>query len=197
MLADSGSLRLQQGRQCRPGGKQAGNHIADRLADQGGRALRLARGLHQAAHGLNNDVVGRAVGQRAGLAEAGDADIHQPGIEGAQRFGADAQALGHARPEVLDHHIDLPGQLMHHGDRIRMFEVQHQALLVAIHDREQGALPILHGADGAVVVALGRLHLHDFRAQIGQQGRGHGARQNPGEVQDADAVQRTGGSFFG
>ena len=35
------------------------------------------------------------------------------------------------------------------------------------------------------------------RAQIGQQGRGHGARQNPGEVQDADAVQRTGGRFFG
>ena len=128
--------------------------------------------------------------QWAGLAEARDAHIDQPGIERAQRRGPDAQALGHAGAEVLDHHIHLLRQFMHHGHGLRMLEVQHQALLVAVHHREQRALAVPHGAYGAVVVALGRLHLDHFGAQVGQQGRGHGAGQDPCEVQDADAVQR-------
>ena len=128
--------------------------------------------------------------QRAGLTETRDAHIDQPGIERAKRRGPDAQALGHAGAEVLDHNIHLLRQFMHHGYGLRMLEVQHQALLVAVHHREQRALAVPHGAYGAVVVALGRLHLDHLRAQVGQQGRGHGAGQHAREVQDADAVQR-------
>ena len=197
LLALPGGAGLQQRGQRGPGGEQAGHHVADGLAHDGGRAIGLARGLHEAAHGLHDDVVGRPVGQRPGLAEARDADIDQARIECPQLACADAQALGHAGAEVLHHHVGLGGHLADQGHGLGVLEVQHQALLVAVHHREQRAFAVVHGADGAVVVALRRLDLDDLGAQVGQQGRGQRPGQHAREVEDAHAVQRAGGTGRG
>jgi len=193
MLALARAPLLQQRGQRGPGGEQAGDHIGHGLADHGGRAFGVARGLHQAAHGLHDDVVGRQVRQRPGLTEARNTHVDQPRIHAAQGHGADAQALGHAGAEVLDHHVGRGGQ---GGDGLRgigVLEVEHQALLVAVERREQAAHAFAHGADVAVVIARGRLDLDDLGPQVGQQGRGQRARQHAAEVEDAHAIERAGG----
>ena len=197
LLALAGALRLQQRRQGGPGGKQAGHHIAHRFAHQGGRAFGLAGGFHQAAHGLHDDVVSRAVRHGAGLAKAGHAHVDQLGVEAAQFVGTNAQAIGHAGAEVLHHHIGLCGQLVHQGHGLGVLHVEHQALLVAVHHREQGALAVFHGADVAVVVTLRWLDLDDFGTQIGQQRSGQRAGQHTGEIQNLDALQRQAGRAAG
>ena len=45
-----------------------------------------------------------------------------------------------------------------------MFEIQNQTLLVAIHDAEERALAVFHGAYGSVIIALWWLDLDDFSA---------------------------------
>jgi hypothetical protein len=72
-------------------------------------------------------------------------------------------------------------------------QVEHQALLAAVHDGEQGAAAFAHGTDVAVVVALWGLDLDHFGAEVGQQGRGERAGQHAREVHDAYTLQRAGG----
>ena len=191
VLALAGARGLVERGQRRPRRIQAGHHVRDRLAHQRGRAVGVAGGFHDAAHGLDDHVIGRALGHGAGLAKARHAHIDQLGVECAQRISANTQALCHAGAKVFHHHVHLLRQRVDQRHRRGQLQVKHQAFLVAVHGGEQRALALAHGANGAVVVALGRLHLDHLGAQIGQQHRGHGPGQHAGEVQHTQTVQGT------
>src|SRR5215470_20691 len=70
-----------------------------------------------------------------------------------------------------------------------MLKIEGDAALVAVDGRERGAHPVL-AAQVAQVVAEGRpLHLDHVGAQIGEEGGAVGARDDAGEVEDADAFE--------
>ena len=71
-------------------------------------------------------------GGRAGLPEAADRAIDQPGVERAQPRLARAQTLGRAGPEVLDVDVRLADQGIEHLGIGGILGVQLDAALVAV-----------------------------------------------------------------
>jgi hypothetical protein len=76
------------------------------------------------------------------------------------------------------------------GEVVGLAQVKDDRLLAAVGGPEQGAFPVRERPDMAVVVAARRLHFHDLRADVGEEHRGEGPRQDSGEVKDGDARQR-------
>ena len=170
-------------------------HAGDEIGDGDAEAQRLTLGGagdgHQPAFGLHDEIIARPVGQRPVAAIAGDRAMDDPRVERPQGFIIEAEALQGFGHEILDDDIGAAHQLAHQLGPARARHVEGDRLLVAI-DRE------VIGGDAAhagrrpfpgLIAALGRLHLPDLGAQIGQ---GHGApwpRQHPGEIEDLDAFQ--------
>ena len=65
---------------------------------------------HHPAHALRDLVEPTALGVRAGLAEAREARVHEPRVARQQHVGPDAEAVLHARPQVLDEHVGAVDQ---------------------------------------------------------------------------------------
>ena len=64
-------------------GEEAGAEVRDRHPDLDGRAAVTARGAHDSAHALRDEIVAAAIGVRARLAEARDRAVDQPRIDRA------------------------------------------------------------------------------------------------------------------
>ena len=128
---------------------------------------------------------------RAGLAIAGQADVDQPLVEGAQRFIVEAEALHHAWAEAFDQDIGLGGHPPQGGLSFGGFQIQREALFAAIGGAEDGAFSVDQRRHVAGVIAAGLFNLDNIRAEVGEQ---HG-RCGPGEqtrqVEHGDAVERS------
>src|SRR6202022_3106944 len=95
-----------------------------------------------------------------------------------------------AGAEVLDDHVRVLHQRLDHLHRLRLLQVERDAALVPVEEQVRGGLAVLVGRPGARLVARpGVLHLHDVRAQVGQQRAAPGAGDDAGEIDDADAVE--------
>ena len=101
----------------------------------------------------------------------------------------DAEAPGHAGPVVVDHHVGVRGQPPEYLPAGLGGQVEQDAPLVPVVDREADPAPA--AVSDAELVAAGRpLDLDDLRPELAEQG-GH---VRPGddrpEVQHAQAGQR-------
>jgi hypothetical protein len=95
----------------------------------------------------------------------------------------------HAGQEVLHDHVSPLSELEGDLRPLGMLEIEGDAALVAIDGREGGAHPVLATQD-AQVVAQGRpLHLDDVGAEVGEEGGTVRARNDAGEIEDADTFE--------
>ncbi len=174
-----------------------GAEVRQRDAHAHGAFARPAGDAHQAAHALGDGVEARPVGIGPVLAEAGDAGVDQPRVDGAQLVRADAQAVLDVRAVVLDEHVGLPDQRMQDRQPLGLLHVQRQAFLVAVQVLVVGAVVV---APADHVVATGRagrdLQLDDPRALVGEDAHCRRAGAHAGGVEEGEARQCTGSHSF-
>ena len=136
------------------------------------------------------EIVPGLAGARAGLAVAGDRAIDQLGIDRAHRLIAEPQPRHHAGAELLDQHIGA-GQQRHKLVAIGLvLEIEHEALLAAVEQREHRALAVEARLVMAHVLAARPLDLDHLGAGLRQQQRGERPRQQRGEIEHENAGQR-------
>ena len=193
----AGALALVQRGEDRPGRHQrAAAEVGDLARGRHGRAAgRAAQPEQPVARQVVEVVAGPpAVGPL--LAVAGDRAVHEPRVLLPQALVADAQAVEHARPERLEQDVVLADQPEEHVAALSHLQVEPETLLPTIQREEQrGGRARLHARDGgrrpADVVAEPRvLDLEHLRAVIREQERAEPARQQPAEVEHADARER-------
>src|SRR4029077_1160166 len=106
---------------------------------------------------------------------------------------AEAEALHRAGAEVLDEHVGLPHERLDHVDTLGRLQIEGHAAFVPVEEEVRGGLAVLAGRPGARLVARVRvLHLDDVGAEVSQQCAAPGPRNDAGEVEHADAVEREG-----
>ena len=159
----------------------------------------MAAGAHHAGVTLQDEVVGRAFGQRPALPKTRDRAVHQLGVALGQALVVQPIARHGAHLVVLDEHVALLGQLAHHRLPFGLGDVQRDGFLAAVVGQKTrrvvgihlSALRVLHaveGADAARVIALARLlHLDDGGAHVGQVLGAHGPGDHTGQVEHGDA----------
>ncbi|MNC17418.1 hypothetical protein D3C75_652970 [compost metagenome] len=159
------------------------------------RAARAQRAAHwpghvrQAGHHLHHLVQRQAVVVRA-AEEAFVRGIDQPRVALAQRCVVQAQLVHTPRLEVLDEHVGGVDQLQHGVAAFRRFDIDGDALLVAVEGAEE-ARPRAQQAARAVT-AQG-FDLDHFGAKVTEDhaaGRPHDHVRN---LDDTDAVQGKSG----
>ena len=129
---------------------------------------------------------------------ARDGTVDEPRVDLVELLVPDADPIGGADPEVLNQGIGLADQVVHHGQALRLLQVDHHAALVAV-EREEGG-HFSRGRDvleamGPVELAGPRgLDLQDVGAQISQAQPSERTRQHLRAVEDSDAVQGACGS---
>ena len=189
-LAEPGFFALVQRRENALNGVHTGDQINESHAQAHRLALFVTRDRHEAALGLNDEVVAGTVLHRVTAAVTGDRAMDQPWIDRGQCFVIQPEALETRRQKVFDYHIGLRSQV---EDQLAAFGLAHihrQALLVAIGAEVVGGdagLGRRHPAAG--VITLQAFDLPHLGAKVGQ---GHG-RPGPGEdasqIQYLDALQ--------
>ena len=163
-----------------------------------GRAVfRVSRHRHHPGHRLNGTVVGRRLGRRAGLAVARDRTIDQVGLDCLHRLIPEAEAVDHARPEVLHHDVGVLDQPSDDFESARVFEVERQRPLVGIHGQEErrhaGLANVVVGADAAALVAgAGFLDLDHIRAQQPELHGRERTGEHLGKIDDPNAGESLG-----
>ena len=114
----------------------------------------------------------------------------RPGLRRCRSVGAEPHRLERSRPKILDQHLCAGDQIGQQFAAARIPEVQRHALLVARIDLPVDADPV--GLPGAQrVAALRVLDLDDLRAEIGELETDHIAGNEPRQIDDAYAVERT------
>ena len=199
VLAQPGAAAGFQGQHYAQGRPHAGDGIAHIVAHHLGAAFGGAGHHHPAAHTLYAGVVGRPVGVGAAaagaVAVAGDAGVHQAGVDGAELVVAEAQPGQGAGAPVVQQDIGNAQHIFEGALSRRVAQVQGNALFVAVDAQVAGADA---GAVGAVdvgvvgagaVAAAGAFNFDDLGAHIGQNEGAEGAGHDVGGVQDAQAGQ--------
>ena len=193
-LALAGALPVEQGRHEGEGGVEAAHGVAHREPGAQGVQAFVAVDGHLPGQALDDLVVGRLQGVRAGLAEAGDGAVDQLRVQCGQDLVAQAQAVHDAGAEVLHQDVGVQDQLLEQVLAFGALGVEGDGVLVGVLGQEAGAHQRLveFGDDAQLagqVAVLGVLHLDDVGAQEGQVEGGEGARQDVGEVEDLDAFE--------
>ncbi len=181
-------------------GEDAIDHVhgADLVGQPGaGRHRRLvaAPGVgDQPGQALDKHVLSRPVDIGPFLAVAGAGAVDDPRVYGTEILVAVAELGKHARPEVLHHHIGLPGHLHHHPMHLAALEIEGDRPLVAVPGQEVRALRAAHPfgkeGHGAEQIASARpLDLDDVGSHVAQKLSGERPLQQMAEIQDGDAVE--------
>ena len=197
MLAHARRATLMQGGQNGGGGIDAGKNIRHCDADFLRLTARFAGNAHQPGHALDNEIIARTVGIRAGLAKPGDRTIDQAGVDRGQIGVIQPVFCQAADFEVFDHHVGVGNQGAHLGLPFGGAKIADYRGFAAIGGIEiSGGLvttPFDKGRPPAAgIIAFGGLYLDHVRAQIGQGLARPRACQNPGQFDNLYASQRRG-----
>ncbi len=193
----AGDLALAQRHEDPDRGHQrAAAEVGDLARRLDRRPVALAGQPEQADEPEVVHVVAGAVAVRPVLAVAGDRAVDDPGVLLLEPLVADPEPVQHAGAEALEQHVGLAHEPQQHlAPRLRL-EVDADRALVAVQREEQrraGALlrPLVVRRRPAHVVAQpGVLDLQHVGAEVGQQPRAEPARQQPRQVEHADARER-------
>ena len=171
---------------------------------QGTRQRRIAdlpHGPHRPAIALQDQVLPRPVSIRPLRSVARDGTVDEPRVDLVELLVPDADPIGGADPEVLNQGIGLADQVVHHGQALRLLQVDHHAALVAVEREEGGHLSrggdVLEAMSPVELAGPGRLDLQDIGAQIPQAQAGERTRQHLRAVENRDAVEGARGSQLG
>ena len=133
------------------------------------------------------------VGQRAGLAPAGDAAIDQRRLALQADVRPQAERLHDAGAKALDQHVGLRDQPQRDLAGLRLLEVQRDRLAPA---RQHIAVARGEGSHAVALARLGGLDravdADDARALVGQHHAGKGRWPQPGELDHREVRQGAG-----
>ena len=127
-LTLAGPLTVAESRHDPDRRVQTGHHVHERHTDLPGFAVGIARDAHQASDRLREEVV---AGDLA-AADPQDAAVHDGGVRLPDRRLVQAVAPHHAGPEVLDHDVGTPSELLRGVQVRRILEVEGHAPLVPV-----------------------------------------------------------------
>jgi hypothetical protein len=113
---------------------------------------------------LRNLVETRALGERAGLTESGNAGVHQPRIVLAEGFIVDAEPELDVGPKIFHHHIGGRDQAFQYADAFGFFQIERDRALVAMRVLIVGTL--LPSQRIVAAHMLGHLHLNYIGAPV-------------------------------
>ncbi len=187
----AGALAPEQRRQHGLGRVHAGHHVHHGHAELERVLAGFAVDGHEPGLALDHQVVAGAFGLGACAVVAGHRAVNQVGLEGLELGIAQAQFVGTAGLEVLNHHIELRQQVMDQLLPFRRLQVHRDGPLVAVHAVVVGGLRLAdaHAPVAGVVAASGVLHLDDFGAEVGQHLPAQGACKHARQVQDPHAFE--------
>ncbi len=188
-LAAPAAIACMDRRERGDGGIESCDDVDDRDARLR-RSVGRAGHAHQPADRLDERVVAREC-RALPLAEARDLAVDDAWVDGGDLLVAEPEALERARLEVRDHHVRALAQPTCELAVGGVAEVEDDRALVAIRGMVVGgaALRIRRRRPASRVVAVRRLDLDDVGAQVAERLRDERAREHPGQVDDAQAVQ--------
>ncbi|OPY90206.1 MAG: hypothetical protein A4E73_02610 [Syntrophaceae bacterium PtaU1.Bin231] len=139
------------------------------------------------------DVVTREQAVRTVLPVARKRAVHDARVDFAHRPVIDAETLHDAGPVALDDHVGLLRHPVEDPPALLGPEIQADALLVAV-EREVGRLPLLVLSARRVPhvlhrEGLGRFHLDDLGAEIGQDHGAERSRDIIRQIENLDAFE--------
>ena len=190
VLRLAGALAGEKGARHGLRGGDAGQLVRQDGANQA-RARFVGAPLHagQAGKRLDQRVVNRLVGVRAGLPKAAHGNVDDVFLGGADVRFVQPQASHHAGAVVLHEHIRGPRQAQQHFAPRRRSRVHAQRALVAVVVQEHRIELLGAGAAAArEIPAAGALHLDHVGALVAKDHRTVRAGDDAGEVDDANAV---------
>ena len=125
------------------------------------------------------------------MAEGPQGAEHESRIESEQRLGTEAQLLDDAGAKILDDHVGLGDIALEPGDGFRILQVEHDRALVHVDGVEGRAAPEgERWTPASGLVTFRALHLHDVRAQVGENLARERTGEGLGNLDDLDPVQR-------
>ena len=101
---------------------------------------------------------------------------------------ADAEARRDAGAEVVHQHVGLAHEVEQHREVCRLFQIEHQTQLAAVHTEKRAALGFQRGRVFAQIVASRRLDLDDLGALVGEQGAAVWPGDVSGQVENTQAA---------
>ena len=128
------------------------------------------------------------------LPVAGDRRVDDARVDRRDRVVVHAQRGDDTGPEAFDDHVGVLRQRQERVAAPRVLEVERDAALVAIHgavEGRDGSRPVAEVA--RIVAGAGVLDLDHVGAEVGEIERADRARQQPRQVEHADALERGGG----
>ena len=186
----------EQAREDRDGAEEPGHHVADRdphLGRSPAVVVGRSRDRHQAADRLHDEVVAGLGRVRAVRAEARDREVHEVGVDRRQGGVVEPEPREPADAVVLDQDVGLGQEAAKDAAAGLRLEVEADRALVAVHGQEVGRglragrlVTDPRRAPAARRVALRRLDLDDVRAEVAQDHRAIGPREDRRAIRDAD-----------
>jgi hypothetical protein len=175
------------------GADDGGDLVGQRHRREQGCTVGLAVDRGEARHGLGQGGEAGPGGVGTVLAEPGDPADHQPWVALEQDVRSDTEAFQGPRPEVLDEHIGVGGQVKQGLAAGGGLEVQGDAALVAadhlpIEARAVAGIGQAHGSGR--VSGVGPLHLQHVGAEVSEVAGGAGSGHDGGQVQHPQPGQR-------
>ena len=171
----------------------ARQQVADGYRRQHRRSVGLARHLGQARERLGQRARPGPVVIGPVLPVAADAHDHERRVHARQLVVRAVPSPLDGGGQVLHQHVDERQQLTEEALPVGAVEVERDAALVAVrvgpHERPAGALH----ADAPERVARGRLQLDHVGAEVAEDRRHLWGREEVGDVEDAEAVERADG----
>ena len=185
------ALAPEQRRQHGLGGIHAGHQIDHGHAELERWLLRFPIQRHQPGLALDHQVVAGALGLGARSVVARNGAVDQAGLERLELLIAQAQLLGAAGLEVVQHHIALRQQVVDDLQAFGALQIHGDGPLVAVHRAVVGGLGLAdaNAPVARVIAALGVLDLDHLGAEIGQHHAAHRARKHPRQIEHAHAFQ--------
>src|SRR5262249_14922942 len=132
LLSLPGALPLVEGGEHALGAPHARAEIADGQAHRGGRAVGLARDVHDPAHALSDEIEATLLAIGAVGAEAGELGVDEARIGLPECLVAEPRALHDGGAVVLHEHVGPRNQLEEDLPAARRLVVEGDALLVAV-----------------------------------------------------------------
>ena len=154
--------------------------------------------LHAAAGPVGTGVVPAAPGIGTATAERGAPDVDDARVVGADALDVEPEAVDGAGSEVGGEHVGGRQQPREQVAALGLRQVEADGLLPPVGGLEERVVAVVHvveaGRDEAPVgIAPHRLlDLHDGGTPLGEQRRGHRDEHVGGDLDDADAVERSG-----
>ena len=178
-----------------------GHHIGDghsHLLGAAAKVVALAGNAHEAANGLEHEVITGLLSAWAALAVPRNGAVHEARVDQAQAFVIKSVALEVADLVVLHQHIADRGEFANQLLPLRMTDIQRDGLLAAVGGGIVGGVRLVGAvgcfqpgrAPGAGVIAATRaLDLDDLGTKVSKILRAPGTGKHAGKIEYADVRQ--------